>query len=195
MDRRKAIQRTAFLLGGAVSASIIAGVMSGCQAEKLPDWQPVFLDKDQAFLVGELAETILPETETLGAKSIGVPEYIDIVVKDCFTGDEQLEFKKGLIEIDKQCQLFAGKSFLDCSAEERQKFLVLNETEGIKKRKESDDKAFIITLKELVLTGYFTSEYAITELMNFNPIPQKFEGCIDAPASQKIQVGIEGRSA
>ncbi len=195
MDRRKAIQRTAFLLGGAVSASIIGGVMSGCQAEKVADWQPEFLDKDQALLVGELAETILPETETLGAKSIGVPEYIDIVVKDCFTSDEQLQFKKGLIEMDEKCQLFAGKSFLDCSAEERQKFLVLSETEGIKKRDESDDKAFIFTLKELVLTGYFTSEYAITELMNFNPIPQKFEGCVDAPASQKIQVGIEGRSA
>ena len=195
MDRRKAIQRTAFLLGGAVSASIIAGVTSGCQAEKVTAWKPAFLDKDQAFLVGELAETILPETETLGAKSIGVPEYIDIVVKDCFTVDEQLQFKKGLIEIDEKCQLFAGKSFLDCSAEERQKFLVSSETEGIKKRNESDEKAFIITLKELVLTGYFTSEYAITELMNFNPIPQKFEGCIDAPASQKIQVGIEGRSA
>ena len=67
--------------------------------------------------------------------------------------------------------------------------------EGIKKRNESGDKAFIMTLKELVLTGYFTSEYAITELMNFNPIPQKFEGCIDMSASQKIQVGIEGRSA
>ena len=84
MDRRKALQRTAFLLGGAVSASIISGVMSGCQAEKVPDWQPEFLDKDQALLVSELAETILPETETLGAKSIGVPEYIDIIVKDCF---------------------------------------------------------------------------------------------------------------
>ncbi len=194
MNRRKAIQQTAYLLGGAVSASIIAGVMSGCQpTPKVADWQPQFLDKDQAYLIGELAETILPETDTPGAKELGIPEYIDVIVNDCFTGYEQLQFKKGLVELNEKCQFFAGKSFLDCSAEEREKFLVLNEQEGIKKRNESGEKAFITTLKELVLTGYFTSEYAITELMNYNPIPTKFEGCIDEP--QIIQVGIEGRSA
>lgn len=194
MNRRKAIQRTAFLLGGAVSASIITGVMSGCQpTPKVEGWQPQFLDKDQAFLVGELAETILPETDTLGAKSLGIPEYIDVILKDCFSGYEQLQFKKGLVEINEKCQFFAGKPFLDCSAEEREKFLILNEKEGIQKRNKTGDKAFITTLKELVLTGYFTSEYAITELMNYNPIPTKFEGCIDEP--QIIQIGIEGRSA
>lgn len=193
MNRRKAIQQTAFLLGGAVSASVIAGVMSGCRAEKVVNWQPQFFDKEQAFLVGELAETILPETDTPGAKALGVPEFIDIMVKDCFKAKEQEQFKKGLMTINEQCQAATNSSFLDCSAEERQQFLAANEKKGIQKQNESGEKAFITTLKELVLTGYFTSEYAITELMNYNPLPTKFEGCIDEP--QLIQVGIEGRSA
>ncbi|MEM1120049.1 MAG: gluconate 2-dehydrogenase subunit 3 family protein [Bacteroidota bacterium] len=193
MNRRKAIQQTAYLLGGAVSASIIAGVMSGCRAEKVVNWQPQFLDKEQAFLVGELAETILPETDTPGAKELGVPEFMDIMLQDCFTTKEQEQFKNGLVIIDEQCQVSKGQSFLDCTIEDRQKFLVQCEQEGLANYQKTGQKPFVTTLKELVLTGYFTTEYAITELMNYNPIPAQFQGCTNE--LQVIQVGIEGRSA
>ncbi|MEM6321879.1 MAG: gluconate 2-dehydrogenase subunit 3 family protein [Bacteroidota bacterium] len=193
MNRRKAIQQTAYLLGGAVSASVMAGVMSGCQAEKQINWQPQFLNKDEAILVGELAETILPETDTLGAKSLGVPEYIDIVVKDCFTLKDQQAFRDGLAKMNAAANSLLGQSFVDSSPEERQTFLEGTEKAAFAERQKTGKKAFIITLKELVLTGYFTTEYAITELMDYRPVPGIYEGCVEEP--QKIQVGIEGRSA
>ena len=48
MNRRKAIQQTVYLLGGAVSASVIVGAMSGCKPKGALDWVPQFLTKEQA---------------------------------------------------------------------------------------------------------------------------------------------------
>jgi len=169
MNRRKAIQQAAYLLGGAISASVIASAMSACQPTGAPDWTPQFLTKSQATTIGEIAETILPETDTLGAKSLHLTE--------------------------EECQSFTGKNFVDCSPEEQQKFLLVTEKKGLTSQEQTGKKSFLSKIKELVLVGYFTSEYAITELMNYNPIPQKFEGCVEAEIAPKIQVGIEGRSA
>ena len=195
MNRRKAIQQTAYLLGGTISASVIAGVMSGCQPTGEPDWTPQFLTKEQAVTISEIAETILPETDTLGAKSLHLTEFIDIMMKDCHSSEEQLQFPKELAKFEEVYQSAIGKSFVNATPEERQKFLIEHEKNALANQQETGEKAFISKIKELVIVGYFTSEYAITELMNFNPIPQKFEGCIDIDTPQKIQVGIEGRSA
>jgi len=193
MNRRKAIQQTAIILGGAVSASVIAGVMSGCQPKGAPDWTPQFLTAEQAKTVEAIAETILPETDTLGAKSLHLTEFIDLMLKDVFSGYDQLQFPKGLAKLEEECQFFTGGPFLNASPTDREKFLVLQEQKGMKSQQETGEKSFISKIKELVLVGYFTSEYAITELMDYRPIPQIFEGCVDGP--QKIQVGIEGNSA
>ncbi len=195
MNRRKAIQQTAYLLGGAVSASIITGVMSGCQPKGEPDWIPQFLTKEQAATIGEIAETILPETDTPGAKSLHLTEFIDLMLKEVFNGYEQLQFPRELAKFEEECQFFTGNNFINSSPDERQKFLVLHEKKELANQQKTGEKAFISKIKELVLTGYFTSEYAITELMNYNPIPTKFEGCVDIEGLAKIQVGIEGRSA
>lgn len=195
MNRRRAIQQTAYLLGGAVSASVIAGVMSGCQPKGERDWIPQFLTKEQAVTIGEIAETILPETDTPGAKSLHLTEFIDLMLKDVFNGYDQLQFPKKLAKFEEECQFFIGKKFVNGTPDERQKFLVLQEKKALIHQQQTGEKSFINKIKELVLTGYFTSEYAITELMNYNPIPTKFEGCVDIEGSAKIQVGIEGRSA
>ncbi len=193
MNRRKAIQQAAYLLGGAVSASVIAGVMSGCQPSGAPDWTPQFLTPEQAKTIDAIAETILPETDTLGAKSLHLTEFIDLMVKDTFSGYDQLQFPKGLAKLEEECQFFTGGTFLNASPTDREKFLVLHEQKGLKLQQQTGEKPFISSIKELVLVGYFTSEYAINELMDYNPLPQKLDGCIETP--QKIQVGIEGRSA
>ena len=195
MDRRLALKKTAYLMGSAVSAAIITGVMNGCQPTGTPDWSPQFLTKEQAATIEEIAETILPETDTPGAKSLHLTEFIDLMLKDVFNGYDQLQFPKELAKFEEECQFFTGQNFLNSAPDERQKFLVLHERKAKANQQKTGEKALITKLKELVLVGYFTSEYAITELMDYNPLPIKFEGCIDVSETPKIQVGIEGRSA
>src|SRR5207249_3190447 len=64
IDRREALRRAALLLGGALAAPTVAGVLAGCQAARLPDgaWAPRALTQAQAELVAAMAEHIRPET-------------------------------------------------------------------------------------------------------------------------------------
>ena len=85
MDRREALKRTAWIMGGAVSAPAIMGILKGCAAKPTIDWTPVFLSSDQGVLVSQVAEIIIPKTDTPGAKDVGVPGFIDQILKECYS--------------------------------------------------------------------------------------------------------------
>lgn len=177
MNRRDAIKQTSLILGSAVSASVAMGVLNGCQPSYAIDWEPSFLSKDQAILVGEIAETILPQTETSGAKALHLDEFVDLMLKEVFTAKEQTAFTTGLAELAQKCETTSGKSFLDCTAEERLDFLQKEEIALREKSAGASGKPTLLQLKELTLVGFFTSEYVGKEVLNFQPVPGKFEGC------------------
>src|SRR3989442_14852262 len=66
IDRREALRRVTLLLGGALSASTVAGVLAGCETRRTPDgaWTPRALTSEQVELVAAVAEPILSETDT-----------------------------------------------------------------------------------------------------------------------------------
>ena len=96
MDRREALRRTALLMGGIVSAPAIMGVLNGCTAKPTIDWKPVFLSQDQSIIVTQVADIIIPKTDTPGAKEAGVPAFIDLMLKDCYSKEDQDRFTAGL---------------------------------------------------------------------------------------------------
>jgi gluconate 2-dehydrogenase gamma chain len=72
MNRREALKQTTLILGYAVSAPVAAAMLNGCKAKPQLNYKPVFFDEEQAALLAEIAETILPKTSTPGAKDAGV---------------------------------------------------------------------------------------------------------------------------
>src|SRR3954468_2117884 len=96
MDRREALKRTALMMGGILSAPTIFGILNGCTAKPTIDWKPEAFSEDQGILVSQVSEIIIPKTDTPGAKEVGVPRFIDQIVKDVFTKDERDKFIAGL---------------------------------------------------------------------------------------------------
>jgi hypothetical protein len=186
MDRREAIKRTALLTGYALSASAIQGVLWGCRPEQkspLTDWKPQFLTNKQGVLAAEMAERILPRTSTPGAQDVFVHEFIDLMVKNCFKPEEKKMFLDGLDEIERECQNANGKPFAKCNPEQQLELLnridvdARRSVEG-KNIQNSNELPFFLRFKELAILGYFTSEEIGTNVLNYDPIPQKYEGCI-----------------
>ena len=68
MNRREALQRAGLVLGYAVSAPVLAGIMNGCKAAPELTYKPVFFDNDQAAIVSEVAQVIIPKTDTPGVQ-------------------------------------------------------------------------------------------------------------------------------
>lgn len=185
MDRREAIKKTVLLTGAALSASTITAILQGCQPDptSMLDWQPAFFTTDQATLLAEVAETILPATDTPGAKDIGVPAFIDQLTASCFTEEEQGVLVSGLNEITEKAQQTYKQSFNDLSTADRLTLLNAIDKDAQQKEKENPkerDKEYsgFLRLKQLVLLGYFTSEKIGTEVTAFQPIPGQYKPCI-----------------
>ena len=185
MDRREAIKRTSLLLGGAISSSAMAGLLSGCQASPSVGWTPVFLEQEQARMLESIADCILPATETPGALDVGVPAFVDLMLKEAYNSEEQDRFLNGFYSLEASSQDKYQKGVLYCSNEDQTALLTALETEA------TSAPSFIRMAKELTLLGYFTSEPIMTNVLNYNPVPGKYEGCVDATA--ETVVGVDNK--
>lgn len=168
MQRREALKRTALFIGGiAIAPELLA--------KALADPYPTLsrLPADRLALLAEMADTILPDTDTPGAKAAKVQDFIAVVVEDCFPPDERSAFWNGLESTDKQCAAAQGKSFVDCSPAERTAFFqkLQADAKNTPSSGSGRGEAFWRQLKGLTLHGYFTSEIGATQALNYDPIP------------------------
>lgn len=92
MNRREALRRVAFIVGGTVIGANL--FLEGCTRPASKDVAALFEQESTDFL-GELAEAILPETSTPGAKAAGVGEFIPVMIRDCYDENDQNAFLKG----------------------------------------------------------------------------------------------------
>jgi hypothetical protein len=187
MDRREAIKRTALITGYALSASAITAVLQGCQpatkADQVAQWEPVFFSKEQGVALAEIGERVLPRTDTPGAKDVYVHEFIDQIAHQCMELEEQERLKAGYVQLLADCQQKNGKPFTECSQDEQLAFL--NEQDQLARKYVEanpglDEEAYPawLSLKQLILLGYFTSEKVGTEVLAYLPIPGTNEPCI-----------------
>ena len=181
MDRREAIRRTAFIMGGIVSAPAIMGVLNGCTAKPDLNWKPEFLSKDEAGIISEVAEIIIPKTNTPGAKDAGVPSFIDLMLKDVYSKEDQDRFKEGLKAFDEDAKKSYDDSFLDLDDEQRKEFVFKKHEEAVnaeKSENKPEKRPFILMMKELTMLGFFTSEAGATQVLQYDPVPGAYKGCI-----------------
>lgn len=101
----------------------------------------------QRALVTEIAELIIPRTDTPGATDVRVAEFVDLIATEWMSDDERAAFLAGLNEID-------AKGFANLSSE--QKVAMLTTLDKARNDKSGAGHAFG-RLKSLTVFGYFTS--------------------------------------
>src|SRR5579863_9973109 len=107
MNRRDALTRVAVILGGSVIGAEF--FLNGCKAT--PGKITGLFTPDDIFLLDAIAETIIPETDTPGAKAAQVGSFMSVMVNDCYSPDQQEVFTKGMAALEEACQIMNGKSF------------------------------------------------------------------------------------
>lgn len=186
MKRRKAI--SLILLTGTGVAVSVGGY-------KWYSWsKPIdktYLNHKKELLAA-LAETIIPATDTPGAREAGVGAYIYIMVKDCTDRKSQNKFINGLKELEEYCSGHYQKTYIQCSASEQQTILRHFQQKGRsyggiigKVQDRYLGRSFFSTLKEYAVQGYCTSELGATKGLAFIAIPGRYNGCIPLEKKQK----------
>lgn len=175
IGRREALRRAALVLGGAITAPTIAGVLAGCEARDAPEggWSPRVLTAAEVELVATIADHILPETDTPGARAVGVHRFIDALLES-YPAAERQRFVAGLAAVDARARAACGQAFLQCTAQEQRGLLEQLDREAFV----ASAPPFFRVFKELTLVGYYTSEIGATRELRHAPVPGRFEGCI-----------------
>lgn len=182
IDRREAIRRVSALLGGVAFVGGSA-LITACEKERAPvATGPVgpFTPTEVAFL-DEVADTILPETKTPGAKAANTGAFMALMVTDCYKDTDQTIFRDGMKQLDDASRKASGKSFMEASPQER---LTLLESLDREQKKYMDDRKdgapshYFRMMKELAMLGYFTSEIGYTQAQRYAESPGRFDPCL-----------------
>jgi hypothetical protein len=119
ISRREAIQRVTALLGGAAFVGA-AGLLAAQERASLQMQGAIgkFTPDDIAFL-DEIAETILPQTSTPGAKAARTGAFMALMVTDSYRPAEQQVFHDGMREVDEATRKAHGISFMMATPPQR----------------------------------------------------------------------------
>jgi hypothetical protein len=202
MNRREAISRVAIIVG----ATVIGGdlFLTGCKNATTTKFA---LNEGQITFLNEVGETILPTTVASGgAMSAKVGQFMQVMVRDCYSPAEQKVFLSGLDKLNEFSKKNASKEFLKCSSSERHDLLVKLDMEVKEYKKQNDllkqqelekEKAsqaggkpnyikkeipnhYFAMIKQLTLLGYFTSETGY-KAQSYVSVPGHYDGNVRQP--------------
>lgn len=157
MDRRQVIRH--FLVVGAGLAFMPSCVYK--EGKVSIQLKSIQITPAQEQFLKELADAMIPPTDTPGAAELGSHLFALKMVDDCFVKEEQETFVAGLKKLQ---SAKAVPAELMASAE---------------KNKQREELAFLKSFRRLVIQGYTQSEYVMTNLLPYQLVPGKYYGCVD----------------
>lgn len=194
ITRRAAVQRVVALMGGLalVGADRVFAFApdTATLAQAMTQGAGAFSAAEIALL-DEIAETILPETSTPGAKAARTGAFMALMVTDAYTDRDQAVFRDGMRALDEACRTATGGGFLQATPAQRLAVLEVLDREQRTTAEErvsfrtrypapsppADETAphYFRMMKELALLGYFTSEIGYTKAMRYIESPGRFD--------------------
>ena len=186
MKRRQAIQKTVMIAGSTALAPTMLSLLKACKSKPRLDWQPVFLEEDEARFISLMVDTWLPKTDTPGALEMKVDIFIDLVFADVYDEAAQSNVRNEILKFNDDCKERFGEEFIYLSDEDRNAMMKIAESEsgtindGVWGTAvgEQEPIGFYRSLKSMALWGYFTSEEISKNVLNYDPIPGAYLGCI-----------------
>jgi hypothetical protein len=148
IDRREAIRRVSALLGG-VALVGGTGLLTACEKAQAPAKAPAqgaaanAFTTDQVALLDEIAETILPQTKTPGAKAAKTGAFMALMVTDSYSPADQQIFRDGMRKVDEATQQAHKTTFMKATPEQRLAVLTVldREQKRVMDQRDAADRA------------------------------------------------------
>jgi Gluconate 2-dehydrogenase subunit 3 len=156
-------------------------------------YQPKVLNPHEWKTVHLLSDWIIPADDRSGSASeAGVPEFIDDWL-DFKRGELLDSIRGGLTWLDLECNRAFRKDFADCTAAEQKQLLDRIAYPESAAPADASAAAFFSRLRDLVVSGFFTSEMGLKDLPYLGNEPQAaWQGC---PAPVLAKLGLAEKKA
>jgi hypothetical protein len=117
ITRREAVQRVTAMLGG---LALVGGsaLLTGCRDDRTAGEAVEFTQEEIAFL-DEVAETILPETSTPGARAAQTGAFMALIVRDVYSLEDQRVFRDGMRQLDEESRSMHDANFMQATPQQR----------------------------------------------------------------------------
>ncbi len=185
MKRRQALKNTIVAAGSAALTPTLLSLLQSCQQQDRLTWKPVFLNEEQATFISRVVDRWLPKTETPGALDMKVDVFIDAAYANIYSSGGQEMVKSEINKMNEQCKADLGNGFASLSASDQDKMLQKWESETEKfpgsvwgTAVVEKDVGYYRQLKSMALWAYFSSEEIGKNVLNYDPIPGVYQGCI-----------------
>ncbi|HET7697612.1 MAG TPA: gluconate 2-dehydrogenase subunit 3 family protein [Vicinamibacterales bacterium] len=168
IDRREAIRRGALLAGVALVPDWVEfAVRAQAPAGK------TYLTAAQGAVLSAAAERILPRTDTPGALDVGVPAFIDRFYGEFMTAEERRLLASAVEDIDRAARDAHQAPFASLAPAQQDAVL-----RGVAAAQQTVTPSPFGLLRAMTVLGYFTSEQVGKKVLNYDPIPGVYDGCV-----------------
>ena len=185
MNRREVIKNLTLAIGGAV-------LLPSClrhDGTSYVQLKHISLDAGQQSLIADIAETIIPKTNTPGAKDLNLPAFVLKMLDDCYNKKDQLVFLAGLEKFDNMVKTKYNSTFSDLSSKDKEAVLIGIENSSKPKtagkaplRRPKPQKnmpqdplaAFYGGIKQQTIFGYTTSQFFMTKEIFYDMVPGRY---------------------
>lgn len=186
LTRRSLIERMLLVAGAAATGGFSLPALAQTAAGQR------YLDDAKFKLLGAVAETIVPKTDTVGALEADVPAKLDALLKDWASPETRAQIAGALLEIDALAREAQGKSFTALDAKAQHDLLTAHDAKSLKVLAVAAAKGGMSALmgvpnytnpgygrlKELVVTLYYLSEPALTQELTYVHAPGEWKPSI-----------------
>lgn len=168
MERRVALRNIAFIVGSAIMLPSWACNSSSSGSYSAGE----LITGTDNPLLASVVDTIIPATDTPGAKALGVTALVQKILADCYEKEVVGSFAKGINWVNDKAKADNGKPFTDCT--EVQRLSILEQAQAADPA--TDQAKFIKMAKELTILGYTSSEYVVTRINKYVMMPGHYYG-------------------
>jgi hypothetical protein len=171
IDRRDALAGIVAMFGASLFAPIARAAPGDVtQISVGPPTTEVFTAGQRALMTA-LSERVMPTTDTPGAIAAGVPEFIEKLLADWALPDERTPIVAGLDALEARSQADYKVAGAQATPEQQDALLTLAMEDKL-----PGGADFFNKFRQLVITGYFTSEVGITKERKYLPVPGRYDG-------------------
>lgn len=186
MNRREAIRNTGLVAGASVMIPSFLALLQSCSEEPRLDWQPQFLNVEEAQFISSFVDVLLPKTDTPGALDVKVDMFLDRVFAKTYNEEAQQRIRADIAQFNTDCTQNHGGVFAALKPEGQTAALTaaeansgtFNGTVWGTAVGEQAPVGFYRSLKSMALWAYLSSAEIGENVLSYDPIPTVYQGCI-----------------
>lgn len=196
MDRRKSIKA---LMIGTVGAGVLVEACTSADKKNIASFadaaladrmqeekaylakiekEPKFFTEHEMATITVLGDIIIPKDEVSGSASEAkVPEFIEFIVKDM--PSHQTPLRGGLRWLDLHCYKLYEKAFVNLSPAQQIEVVDSIAYPNKAPKELAQGVAFFNSMRDLVTTGFYTTEMGVKDLGYVGNAPNQWNGVPD----------------